>query len=128
MPTLVTNGISINVKMTYQNKHSDPSSMRYIHSYQITIENKSRTEVKLLKRHWFIQSGHGEIREVKGDGVIGKQPVLKPGEKHQYVSWAPLNTALGKMYGYYTFINTENLTEFEVKIPEFKLVAPFKNN
>lgn len=128
MPTLVTEGISIRVDVTYQQKHSDPASDRYIHSYEITIENLSKSEVKLLTRHWFIQNALGYIREVKGEGVIGKQPKLEIGGKYQYVSWAPLNTPLGKMYGYYTFKRMLDEEQIEVKIPEFKLMAPFKNN
>lgn len=128
MPTLVTKGISIKVDVTYQVKHSDPASHRFIHSYEITIENQSKNTVQLLTRHWYIQNAIGKIREVKGEGVIGKQPTMESGESYQYVSWAPLNTPLGKMYGYYTFVFSENDEKFEVKIPEFQLVAPFKNN
>lgn len=128
MPTLITQGISINVEVTYQVKHSEPAAQRYIHSYEITIENLSNHAVQLLSRHWFIQNALGKIREVQGDGVIGNQPILEAGKKFQYVSWAPLNTPMGKMYGYYTFITFKDDKKIEVKIPEFKLIAPFKNN
>lgn len=128
MQTLVTNGIRISVETKYQQNQSDALASRYIHSYRITISNESAHKVQLMKRHWFIVNSKGIIREVEGDGVIGKQPVLSPGESHQYVSWSPINTDMGKMYGYYTFNTIDSENTFKVQIPEFKLICPFKNN
>ena len=128
MQTLVTNGIRISVETKYQHSQSDSLANRFIHSYRITIANESAHQVQLLKRHWFIVNSKGIIREVEGEGVIGKQPILSPGESHQYVSWSPLNTDLGKMHGYYTFKTIESDNIFKVQIPEFKLICPHKNN
>ena len=128
MQTSITNGIRINVETKYQANQSDSLANRFIHSYRITITNEGGNEVQLMKRHWFIVNAKGTVREVEGDGVIGKQPVLLPGESHQYVSWSPLNTDVGKMYGFYTFISLESGEPFKVIIPEFKLICPFKNN
>jgi len=128
MQTLVTNGIRISVETKYQHSQSDALANRYIHSYRITISNESSHEVQLLKRHWYIVNSKGIVREVEGDGIIGKQPILAPGDSHQYVSWSPLNTDLGKMHGYYTFTKVKEEEFFSVHIPEFKLICPFKNN
>lgn len=128
METLTTKGIKISVETFYHKKHSRPTEQKFVFVYQMTIENKSNTTVQLLRRHWYIFDSNGVIREVEGDGVIGKQPVLQPGESHQYVSWSPLQTDMGKMYGYYLMIDQIKKTEFKVPVPEFKLIAPFKMN
>jgi len=128
MQTLLTNGIRISVETKYQHSQSDALADRYIHSYRITMLNESNDDVQLLKRHWFIVNSKGIVREVEGEGVIGKQPILAPGESHQYVSWSPLNTDIGKMHGHYTFIKVDSEEVFSVQIPAFKLICPFKNN
>ena len=84
--------------------------------------------MKLLSRHWFIYSSSGEMREVKGDGVIGQQPLLEPFDIHQYESWCPLPSAMGKMSGTYTMLDIETEKTFIVEVPEFKLIADFVNN
>ena len=124
METLTTNGIKISVETSYQAAESNPAHGQYAHAYQVTIENKSSDTVQLLKRHWFIMDSNGRKREVKGDGVIGKQPVLGPGESHQYVSWCPLQTTIGKMYGTFLMVRKPEDKEFYVRIPEFKLIVP----
>ncbi|MCL4107169.1 UNVERIFIED_CONTAM: hypothetical protein GTU68_032984 [Idotea baltica] len=108
--------------------HSFPHLSKYVHSYHIVIENQSEMVVQLISRHWFIVNGYGEVREVKGDGVIGKQPVLGPGEKHEYDSWSPINTSIGKMYGSFTMLNITENKIFEVEIPVFQLNAEHMNN
>ena len=128
METLTTKGIKISVETFYHEKHSRPTDQKFVFLYRITIENKSNTTVKLLRRHWYIFDSNGNIREVEGEGVIGKQPVLRPGESHQYVSWSPLQSEMGKMYGYYLMNDEMNHKNFKVLVPEFKLVAPFKLN
>lgn len=128
MEALTTNGITVRVEPTYQEKHSQPSAWRFIFSYRILIENNSPNTVQLLRRHWFIVEGNGEVREVEGEGIVGKQPVLRPGETHQYSSWCPIRSDLGKMYGSFLMIRTDTGDAFEVDIPEFKLVAPAKLN
>ncbi len=128
MEVLTTNGITIQVDTFYQKKHSHPTENRFIHAYQITIKNENNVSVKLTDRHWYIVDGHANIREVSGQGVIGKQPELAPSEEHKYVSWSPIATDLGKMYGFYTFVNLETNDTFLVPIPEFKLICPAKLN
>jgi ApaG protein len=86
---------------TYLEAESSPSNAQYLWAYRVTIENQGRETVQLLSRHWMITNSRGELTEVKGLGVIGKQPVLKPGESHAYTSGAPLNTPSGMMGGSY---------------------------
>lgn len=100
----------------------------YCFAYQIEIVNQSTDTVQLLRRHWDIFDGHGQQRVVMGDGVIGKQPVLAPGERHSYVSGSVLPTSIGKMEGFYTFLRISDEQEFEVEIPPFLLVAPYVLN
>jgi len=128
MEVLTTNGITIGVESFFQRKHSNPRENRFIHSYQVTIRNEKSISVQLIERHWYIVNATGVIREVSGEGVIGKQPILEPGDQHRYVSWSPIATDLGKMYGFYTFKDLENDDIFLVKIPEFALVSPAKLN
>ncbi|MBK7872552.1 MAG: Co2+/Mg2+ efflux protein ApaG [Saprospiraceae bacterium] len=128
METLITNGIKVSVETSYQPSYSRPLEMKFIFSYHITIENLSSQTVQLLRREWAIYDSTGTIRRVEGEGVIGKQPILAPGESHQYASWSPLTTELGKMTGAYIFSKDADGQEFRVNIPEFKLIAPFKLN
>ncbi len=128
METLTTNGIKISVETSYQASESKPSRRHYVHAYRVTIENKSSDTVQLLRRHWFILDSNNVKREVKGDGVIGKQPVLSPGESHQYISWCPLRTEIGKMYGTFLMVRKPEGKEFYVRIPEFKLIVPARLN
>lgn len=128
MDALITNGIKISVVAHYEPVHSNPVESRYLYSYQIAIENLSEHTVQLLRRHWFIFDSSGMIKEVEGDGVIGKQPILEPGQLHDYSSWCPLSTAVGKMHGYYTMMRLDDRSLFQVDIPAFELIAPFKLN
>lgn len=128
MDTLTTHGIRISVETFYLPKESQPIRQKYTHAYRVTIENKSLSTVQLLRRHWFIIDSNGVKREVEGEGVIGQQPILAPGDSHQYMSWCPLMTDAGKMYGNFLMIRQPDEKEFRVKIPEFKLIAPFKSN
>lgn len=128
MQTLTTNGIKISVETFYQSQYSCPTESKYIFAYRITIENNSDNTVQLLRRQWSILDSYGSLREVEGDGVIGKQPILLPNDIHQYVSWSHLTTDMGKMYGTYMMVRQQDGKAFDVKIPEFKLIAPFKSN
>ncbi len=124
MSTLTTNGIKISVFPVYHKEHSDPAKFKYIFSYQIKIENTSSRTVQLLRRHWFIFDSNGSYREVEGDGVVGKQPILEPGESYEYTSWCPLITPVGRMHGSYLMEETAGQRQFDVKIPEFHLIIP----
>ncbi|HHH50547.1 MAG TPA: Co2+/Mg2+ efflux protein ApaG [Saprospiraceae bacterium] len=128
METLTTNGVKITVTTSYQSKFSKPLENRFVFAYTVNIQNNNDFTVQLLRRHWYILDSNGILREVEGDGVIGKQPVLSPGESHQYVSWSQLLTDVGKMYGTYLMVRQMDGEAFRVRIPEFKLVAPFKLN
>ncbi|PZF72954.1 Co2+/Mg2+ efflux protein ApaG [Taibaiella soli] len=124
----ITEGVSITVETFYQPNQSNPLNGEYLFAYRITIENLSTVPVKLLRRHWHIVDSNGLFREVEGEGVVGQQPIIQPGEDYQYVSACNLRTEIGKMYGTYLMENLYNKKNFTVAIPEFKLLAPFKMN
>lgn len=128
METLTTQGIRISVEPFYLPHESIPIQHRYVFAYRITILNQSPDTVQLLRRHWYIVESNGVQREVEGEGVVGLQPVLEPGESHQYTSWCPLMTDLGKMYGTFQMVRLSDDAKFDVQIPEFKLAPPFKMN
>lgn len=128
MQTLITQGIKVGVETTYQTDYSRPAEGKYIHAYRITIENLGSSTIQLMTRHWRIQDSNGEFREVKGDGVVGQQPILSPGERHRYVSWCHLRSDIGRMWGTYLMVDQLTGEEIEVHIPEFLLTTPFKLN
>ena len=128
IPTCTTHGIKVSVRSRYHDDVSKPSLGRYIHSYEVSIENLSKYEVQLISRHWIIMDADASTREVTGDGVVGEQPYISPGATHQYTSWCPLETPMGKMSGTYTMIRTDTGSSFEVDIPTFKLIASFTRN
>jgi ApaG protein len=128
METLITNGIKISVDPHFEPQHSNPLHGKFLFSYHITIENLSEYAVQLMARHWHIFDSIGIKREVIGDGVIGQQPILEPRQVHEYSSWCPLTTGLGKMYGHYTMQRLDNDHTFEVVIPSFDLIAPIQLN
>ena len=119
----VTRGIAVSVEPTYLEADSSPSNSQYLWAYRVIIENQGRETVQLLSRHWMITNARGELTEVKGSGVIGKQPFLKPGESHAYSSGAILNTPSGMMGGSYQ-METESGERFDVEIPTFSLDSP----
>ncbi len=128
METLTTNGIRISVETFYHPDYSQPTEGKVFFAYRITIQNLNDFKVKLLSRFWKITDADGQSRVVIGDGVIGKQPELEPKEMHAYVSGCPLTSGIGKMKGYYIMENLENQGRFQADVPEFRMVAPFKNN
>ncbi len=126
--TEITENISISVTPKYEAAESNPAIGKFVYSYLVTIENLGKDTVKLMERHWFIVDSIQEKREVKGEGVIGVQPEISPGDSFQYMSWCPLHSPIGKMYGYYTFLNLSTKNNIKVNIPEFLLVSDFKLN
>ncbi len=128
MDTLITNDVRISVETFYQPNYSKPERNEYVFAYRITIENLNPYTVQLLRRHWHIFDSCGEHREVEGEGVVGKQPVLRPGDIHQYVSWCNLSSDLGSMRGAYLFLRIDNDETFDVEIPEFRLIPPYRLN
>jgi len=117
------NKIDIKVRPTYIADQSDPVNNHYVFSYTVTIRNNGSDAAKLLTRHWVITDGDGLIQEVKGEGVIGEQPHLKPGEGFQYTSGTFMNTPFGTMHGSYQMISDSG-EKFDAKIPTFQLSAP----
>lgn len=128
METITTHGIQISVEPFYLPQESIPIQHRYVFAYRVTIQNRSAETVQLLRRHWHIVESNGVVREVEGEGVVGLQPVLAPGDNHQYTSWCPLMTDIGKMYGTFQMLRLSDENKFDVRIPEFKLAPPFKMN
>ena len=118
-----TREIAVSVEPTYLETRSSPDSSQYIWAYRVVIENQGRETVQLLSRHWMITNARGELTEVKGPGVVGEQPVLKPGESFVYTSGAPLNTPSGMMGGAYQ-MESENGERFDIEIPTFWLDRP----
>lgn len=126
--TKTTEGITIRVASYYEEGSSRPHNQYFAFSYVVEIENNSPFEVQLISRYWLIKDANKDKKEVNGVGVIGKQPIIKPGEMHHYSSWSPLATPIGKMTGYYTMKRLMDSSTFKVYIPEFQLVADFLNN
>ena len=118
-----TRGIAVSVEPTYLETSSSPHSSQYFWAYRVIIENQGQETVHLLSRHWMITNARGELTEVKGPGVVGEQPVLKPGESFEYMSGAPLNTPSGMMGGAYQ-METDNGERFDIEIPTFSLDRP----
>ncbi|MGK7388752.1 MAG: Co2+/Mg2+ efflux protein ApaG [Candidatus Cyclobacteriaceae bacterium M2_1C_046] len=128
MVTEITQGIKITVETEYQPEYSSPSQYHYVFTYRITIENQSEHTIQLLRRHWYINDAGYKVREVEGEGVVGQQPVIEPGNFHQYVSGCNLKSGLGKMYGTYLLERLVDLHQFKATIPAFSMIAPFKLN
>lgn len=119
----VTGGITVRVAVSYLPEQSQPAHGRWFWSYHIRIENAGETPVQLLTRHWIILDGRGNRHEVEGEGVVGDQPVIDPGESYDYVSGCPLQTTSGSMEGSYGMINADG-DDYDVAIPRFPLLAP----
>jgi ApaG protein len=128
MASKISEGVEVNVETFYQPDYSNALSGEYMFAYRITIENHNNYPVKLQRRHWHIFDSNGSSREVEGEGVVGVQPVLYPAERYQYVSGCNLHTEMGKMFGTYTMENLNNKKTFEVNIPVFEMIVPFKMN
>lgn len=128
MITKATSGVIISVETEYQTEYSNPENMHYMFAYRITIENTSSHTIQLVNRHWDIFDSIGENKTVDGEGVVGTQPVLAPGESHQYVSGCNLKSEIGYMQGFYTMKREMDDYYFKVDIPRFNLIASFKLN
>ena len=128
MVSSVTEGVKVSVKTEYQSDYSSPLQAHYVFTYRITIENASDYTIQLLRRHWLIFDSNGTIREVEGEGVVGLQPVLEPGEVHEYVSGCNLRSSIGKMAGTYLVERIIDGKQVRVTIPEFTMIVPYKLN
>ena len=128
MGTEVTKGVKVTISTDYLSEYSSPMQHHYVFAYNVTIENLSDFSIQLERRHWFIYDSNGQVREVEGEGVVGQKPILEPGQQHSYVSGCNLKTSLGKMGGTYSMRKLVNDYSFEVIIPEFTLMAPYRQN
>ena len=115
--------IRIHVETAYLEGESAPAESRYVFAYTVTIHNEGDTPARLISRHWLITDAEGRVQEVEGDGVVGEQPYLRPGEGFQYTSGAQLRTAMGTMKGHYHLVDDHG-TAFKAAIPQFLLTTP----
>lgn len=123
MMTDSTNKINVEIVPAYIADQSDPSNDHYVFAYTVTIRNEGNKPARLLTRHWVITDGDGQVQEVHGEGVIGEQPRLSPGEYFEYTSGTFMNTPVGTMHGSYQMITDAGET-FEAEIPNFTLAVP----
>lgn len=128
MTTEITDGVKVSVQSVYQSAHSDPAARHFLFAYRITIQNLSDYTVQLLSRRWEIFDSTGTRRLVEGEGVVGQQPIIPPGEEHEYTSGCDLQTDFGTMSGFYQMIRLVDGTRFEVSIPKFQLIPEFRLN
>lgn len=127
MSEAVTRGIRVSVESDYLPNHSSPESGRWVFAYQVHITNEGDEPVQLISRHWVITNGLGHSQEVRGPGVVGKQPNLEPGESFTYTSFCPLDTTVGTMHGTYQMIS-QGGERFDAVIDPFTLATPHAFN
>ncbi|HEX2580859.1 MAG TPA: Co2+/Mg2+ efflux protein ApaG [Dongiaceae bacterium] len=120
-----TRDITVTVEPTYLDEQSAPEDSHYLWKYRVRIENGGRERVQLVSRYWRITDSHGVVREVRGPGVVGEQPILEPGETYEYVSGTPLKTPSGIMVGSYQMANPAG-DQFDIAIPAFSLDSPYQ--
>jgi ApaG protein len=119
-----TRGVRILVRPRFVPDQSDPENGQWLFAYHITIRNQGAETVQLISRHWVITDGEGQVEEVRGPGVVGYQPVLKPGEEFEYTSGCPLGTPVGTMHGEFNMIVPASGEKFDAKIEAFRLAVP----
>jgi ApaG protein len=123
MEEIAQHGIVIETQVNYLPEQSDESGSRFVFSYTITITNLGRSTAKLISRHWVITDANNHVQEVRGQGVVGEQPMLKPSQSFEYTSGTVLTTQVGTMRGSY-HMQSEDGSEFDVDIPQFVLSVP----
>ena len=123
MSTTTTEGIRITVKPAYWPERSAPESSHFAFMYTVEITNVGEAPAQLRARHWIVTDANGKVEEVRGEGVVGKQPKLGPGERFEYTSWAMLRTPFGSMRGSYQMVRPYG-QQFEARIGEFALTQP----
>ena len=123
MSDITTRGVRVEVRSTYLPERSSPREAHYFFTYRIRISNVGEETVQLVSRHWIITDADNQVQEVRGMGVVGEQPVLKPGDTFEYSSGSSIPTAVGTMRGSYQLV-AEDGTRFEASIPEFTLSVP----
>jgi len=130
MPTssAVTRGIRIEVESRFDAGRSRPGASHWFHVYTIRITNGGADTVQLLSRHWIITDADGKVEEVRGPGVVGRQPVIEPGESFEYSSACPIGTSFGTMHGTYQMVVSRSGEPFDVEIAPFALGEPHSIN
>ena len=119
-----TRSIKVTVRPFYLEQHSSPSESHYVWAYHVRIENGGSETVQLRRRHWEITDSFGRRQEVRGPGVVGYQPVLRPGEEFEYTSGCPLTTPVGTMHGEFNMVVQDSGEKFDAKIEPFRLAVP----
>ncbi|HSG04215.1 MAG TPA: Co2+/Mg2+ efflux protein ApaG [Marinobacterium sp.] len=117
----LANNVDISVTTHYISEQSDPETHRYVFSYHITISNHNDVAVQLISRRWLITDGNEQTQEVVGEGVVGEQPVIAPGESYSYTSGTVMATEVGSMQGHYDMVRVDDGEEFKASIPPFTL-------
>lgn len=128
MITAITQDVKISVETIYQDDYSNPANEQFMFAYRIEIENLSDYTIQLKRRKWYIFDAAGANREVEGEGVVGVQPVIEPGQSHAYVSGCQLSSEIGSMKGHYEMTRVFEGSDFKVDIPEFQLIVPYRLN
>lgn len=128
MVSAITNDIAVSVESSYLQTQSKSEFNYFLFSYKITITNNSNETVQLLKRHWEISDSFNGKQFITGEGVVGLQPVIEPGQSYQYESYCQLKSSAGSMSGFYTFLKFSDDTLIEAEIPEFVLLPEYRNN
>jgi ApaG protein len=118
-----TEGIRVKVRTTYLADRSAPREHQFYFAYTITVSNVGQTAAQLVSRHWIITDADGDVQEVRGDGVVGQQPVLEPGGSFEYTSYCPLRTTVGSMHGSYQMVRPDG-EAFDARIAPFTLAVP----
>ena len=124
MSDTTTRGVRILVRPRYIPEQSDPDNGQWLFAYHIIIRNEGQQTVQLISRHWVITNGEGKVEEVRGPGVVGYQPILKPGEEFEYTSGCPLTTPVGTMHGEFNMVLPDSGEKFDAKIEPFRLAVP----
>ena len=128
MVTEITEGVRVSVEAEYQPEYSSPSQYHYVFTYRVSIENNSPKTIQVMRREWHIQDAGYKNREVTGEGIVGQQPIIEPGNTHQYVSGCNLKSGIGCMYGTYQIERLVDGKLLNISIPIFQMIAPFKLN
>ena len=127
MSTALTKGIRVSVETSYLAERSSPAKHQFVFAYKIRIANEGERTAQLRTRHWIITDGDGKVQEVRGDGVVGEQPVLRPGQEFEYTSGCVLETAFGSMHGTYQMVRDDG-EQFDAEIAPFSLALPHALN
>ncbi len=127
MDSATTRDIEVSVESFYLADQSSPEEGVYSFAYRVQLTNHGSTQVQLISRHWIITDGNGEVKHVRGPGVVGEQPVLEPGAAYEYMSGSRLESPMGTMEGSYQMVG-DGGEQFDIRIPRFTLAAPHALN